>query len=130
MTAVGRRRTCREKPLDDISCSRVEVARESDSAEEDLLVDSEGVLVVEGRVAGEHLENQDPKSPPVDLLAVALALDHFRGQVLRSATQSESPAEGQPPIRKRHGSSSGSQDLSIVSRSRWVANTFKLFERS
>ena len=39
-----------------------------------LLVDAERVLVVEGRVAGKHLENQDAECPPVDGPTVALGL--------------------------------------------------------
>lgn len=36
---------------------------------------------------GEHLVDEDAKGPPVDSLAVALALDHFGRQVLRSTAE-------------------------------------------
>ena len=62
----------REQFLDAVLSLGVDVPGVLDPAREDLLVDSEGALVVEGRVAGEHLVDEDAESPPVDGLAVAL----------------------------------------------------------
>lgn len=36
-----------------------------------------GLVVREGRVAGEHLVDEDAERPPVDALAVAAALDQL-----------------------------------------------------
>lgn len=54
----------------------------------DLLVDTKGVVIVEGRVAGQHLENQDSERPPIHILVVALGLDNLRSEVLWCATKS------------------------------------------
>ena len=62
------------------------MTREGDTAQQDLLVDSKGVLIVERGEAGEHLEHQDAESPPINFGTVALALDDLRGQVLWCST--------------------------------------------
>mmetsp|Transcript_54283 Transcript_54283/g.168043 ORF Transcript_54283/g.168043 Transcript_54283/m.168043 type:complete len:252 (-) Transcript_54283:59-814(-) len=58
---------------------------------QDLLVDAEGVLVVERRVPREHLEEQDAQRPPVHGAAVALALDDLGREVLRRAAERVRP---------------------------------------
>jgi len=39
-------------------------------------------VVLEGRVAGEHLEEQDPEGPPISAVVVAAAEEHLRRHVL------------------------------------------------
>lgn len=41
-----------------------------------------------GHLPSQHFKDEDPQSPPVNCSAMTFALDNFRGQVLRSATQS------------------------------------------
>mmetsp|Transcript_77581 Transcript_77581/g.240356 ORF Transcript_77581/g.240356 Transcript_77581/m.240356 type:complete len:268 (+) Transcript_77581:2-805(+) len=78
----------RQQALDEVLGLDVEVPREVDAAREHLLVDAEGVLVVEGRVARQHLEDEDAQGPPVHGAAVALGLDDLRRQVLGCAAES------------------------------------------
>ena len=59
---------------------------------EDLLVDPEGIVVKERRVAGQHLIDEDAEGPPVHRLVVALRLDDLGRQVLRG------PAQGPGPV--------------------------------
>ena len=61
-----------QQPLDQVLGVLLHVLRPLELAGEDLLVDAEGVVVEEGRVAGKHLVDQDPKCPPVHCLVVAL----------------------------------------------------------
>ena len=61
-----------QQSLDQVLRVLLHVLRPLELAGEDLLVDAEGVVVEEGRVAGEHLVDQDPKGPPVHCLVVAL----------------------------------------------------------
>mmetsp|Transcript_51959 Transcript_51959/g.97200 ORF Transcript_51959/g.97200 Transcript_51959/m.97200 type:complete len:271 (+) Transcript_51959:403-1215(+) len=55
---------------------------ELDGTLQHLLVDAIRVLIIEWRISCQHLEEKDAQSPPVHALAVALGLDHLRGQVL------------------------------------------------
>mmetsp|Transcript_7904 Transcript_7904/g.19224 ORF Transcript_7904/g.19224 Transcript_7904/m.19224 type:complete len:210 (-) Transcript_7904:720-1349(-) len=80
-----------EELLDEVLGLRIEVPQDLHLAEEDLLVDPEGVLVIEGGVPGEHLVHEDAKGPPVDRLAMPLALDDLRRKVLRRPTQGPRP---------------------------------------
>ena len=52
--------------------SLLHVLRPLQLASEDLLVDAERVVVEEGRVAGQHLVDQDAKGPPVNRFGVAM----------------------------------------------------------
>ena len=52
--------------------------RPVDLAAQDLLVDAEGVVVEEGRVAGQHLVEEDAEGPPVHRLVVTFRLDDLR----------------------------------------------------
>ena len=61
-----------QQPLDQVLWVLLHVLRPLKLASEDLLVDAEGVVVKEGRVAGKHLVDQDAKRPPVHCLVVAL----------------------------------------------------------
>ena len=61
-----------EQPLDQVLGSLLHVLRPLQLASEDLLVDAERVVVEEGRVAGQHLVDQDAKGPPVNRFGVAL----------------------------------------------------------
>ena len=61
-----------EQPLDQVLGSLLHVLRPLQLASEDLLVDAERVVVEEGRVAGQHLVDQDTKGPPVNRFGVAL----------------------------------------------------------
>ena len=61
-----------EQPLDQVLGSLLHVLRPLQLASEDLLVDEERVVVEEGRVAGQHLVDQDAKGPPVNRFGVAL----------------------------------------------------------
>ncbi|KAI3486482.1 hypothetical protein L1887_49883 [Cichorium endivia] len=80
--AVGR-----QEARDEIARDRVEVIGEDQLASKDLFVDQDRVGVVEGRIAGEHLEEQHAERPPVDGSAVAAALDDLGRQILGRATQ-------------------------------------------
>ena len=61
-----------EQSLDQVLGSLLHVLRPLQLASEDLLVDEERVVVEEGRVAGQHLVDQDAKGPPVNRFGVAL----------------------------------------------------------
>ena len=61
-----------KKLLNEIFGYGVHVSRPVYFAAEDLLVDAEGVVVEEGRVAGQHLVHEDAQRPPVHRLVVAL----------------------------------------------------------
>ena len=66
-----------------------------------LFIDSEWVVVEEGRVSRQHLVDEDAQGPPVDSLVVAFALDDLRGQVLGGAAQgpgSVSHPLGEPEV--------------------------------
>lgn len=45
------------------------------------------VAVVERRAAGEHFEDDDAETPPVDFLAIRESFQDFRGKVLRCAAE-------------------------------------------
>ena len=61
-----------KKLLNEIFGYGVHVSRPVYFAAQDLLVDAEGVVVEEGRVAGQHLVHEDAQRPPVHRLVVAL----------------------------------------------------------
>lgn len=61
-----------EELLDEIAGGAVKVAGELDAAKKDLLIDPVRTLIVEGRVTGEHLEDEDAQCPPVHFLSVSL----------------------------------------------------------
>ena len=68
---------------------------------QDLLVHVFGVARVEGREAGEHLEDERPQAPPVDCLAVADALQHLGSEVLgRAAKRARSGRRGDGLLRE------------------------------
>mmetsp|Transcript_36225 Transcript_36225/g.111497 ORF Transcript_36225/g.111497 Transcript_36225/m.111497 type:complete len:369 (-) Transcript_36225:59-1165(-) len=69
----------------------VEVLREVDLPGQDLLVDAHGVLVAEGRLAADHLVDEDAQGPPVHGLAVALVQQHLGRDVLRRAAERVRP---------------------------------------
>jgi hypothetical protein len=66
---------------------RLNKARELDLPGEDQLVDAEWILVVKGRVPGEHLVDEHSDGPPVNGFPVALALDDLGGEVLGRAAE-------------------------------------------
>ena len=74
--------------FDQVTSFGLNVGRELVITVHDFLVDSHGIVVVERRISGKHLENKDAQSPPIHIFVVTLRLDNFRRQVLRSATQS------------------------------------------
>ena len=59
-----------QKTLDDVLSVLIDVLREVDLSDENLLIYPEGVLVVERRIATEHLKHEDPEGPPVDSYAM------------------------------------------------------------
>ena len=81
-----------QQPLDEVPGHWLNVPRPLHPARQDLLVDTEWIVVEEGRIAGQHLVYEDPEGPPVHGLVVALALDDLRGEVLGS------PAQGPGPV--------------------------------
>ena len=68
-----------EELLNEILGHRVDMPRPVDLPAQDLLVDAEGVVVKEGRVAGQHLVQEDAEGPPVHCLVVPLRLDDLWG---------------------------------------------------
>ena len=56
----------------------------------DIFVDFHRVVVSEGIDACMHFVDEDPQSPPVNCLAVALVEDDLGGDILRSATHCKS----------------------------------------
>ena len=66
--------------------------REAHRASADHFVHGVTALVEVGRDANEQLVHQDAESPPVDGGVVALASDHFRGEVLSGAAEARSQA--------------------------------------
>mmetsp|Transcript_48182 Transcript_48182/g.75254 ORF Transcript_48182/g.75254 Transcript_48182/m.75254 type:complete len:297 (+) Transcript_48182:313-1203(+) len=57
---------------------------------QDTLVQLHTVVRIEGRVASQHLVNQDPQRPPVHSLSVAFVQDDLWSQVLWGTTESPS----------------------------------------
>ena len=57
------------------------------AALDDLLVDLQGILVPEGRLADEEFVDQDAEGPPVDGRAVARVADDLRREVLGRAAE-------------------------------------------
>mmetsp|Transcript_4049 Transcript_4049/g.11425 ORF Transcript_4049/g.11425 Transcript_4049/m.11425 type:complete len:201 (+) Transcript_4049:576-1178(+) len=76
-----------QQALDERLHLHVEMPWEVHSAFQNLLVDAEGILVIEGWVACEHLEDEDAQGPPVHPLPVALGLYDLGRQILWSAAQ-------------------------------------------
>ena len=60
-----------EEGSDEISGLWLDVRWEFVISVHDLLIDADGIVVVERRVSSEHLENENTESPPVDVLVVA-----------------------------------------------------------
>lgn len=90
-----------EELLDQILRHGVNVTGPVYLAAEDLLVDPEGIVVKERRVAGQHLVDEDAEGPPVHRLVVALRLDDLGRQVLRGPAQGPGPVSyplGKPEI--------------------------------
>ena len=56
---------CDEKLPDEVFCEVLDDARPLHLPAENLLVDAERVVRVEGGEAGQHLINEDPQRPPV-----------------------------------------------------------------
>jgi len=54
---------------------------------QNLLVDAERILVIERRIARQHLEQEDSQSPPINGFVVALGLDDFRREILGCAAK-------------------------------------------
>lgn len=83
-----------EKAENDVLSAKREELWKLNNAFKDLLVDVLGLLiVVEGRVAGQQLVDEDSNAPVVHCLAVAGLVglfQHFRGKVLGRAADSES----------------------------------------
>ena len=52
----------------------------------DPLVQTEAILVEEGRISEQHLIHADAHGPPVHALVISIAFQHFRGEVLSSTT--------------------------------------------
>ena len=84
-----------EEAEDEVLGAQGEEVGELDDPLEDLLVDVAGlVVVVERRVTGQQLVDEDADAPVVDLLAVAALvglLEHLGGEVLGGPADSESP---------------------------------------
>mmetsp|Transcript_70 Transcript_70/g.283 ORF Transcript_70/g.283 Transcript_70/m.283 type:complete len:342 (+) Transcript_70:594-1619(+) len=80
-----------EELLDQVLGVAVKVPRELDLALEDLLVDTERILVVKRRVPSQHLVDEDAHSPPVHSLAVAFAENDLGREVLWCAAECPSP---------------------------------------
>lgn len=82
-----------EKTEDDVLGAQREELGELNHALQDLLVDVLGLLVVvEGRIAGQQLVDEDSNAPVIHCLAVArlvCLLQHFRRKVLGRAADSE-----------------------------------------
>merc|ERR1719491_2758369 len=89
--AYALRSVRREQLAHQVARMRLEVTRELELALQDLLVDTEGVLVVKRRVPGQHLVDEDAQCPPIDALAVAFALDDLGREVLGRAAEGPRP---------------------------------------
>mmetsp|Transcript_53855 Transcript_53855/g.166733 ORF Transcript_53855/g.166733 Transcript_53855/m.166733 type:complete len:242 (-) Transcript_53855:970-1695(-) len=78
----------------------VEVLREVDLASKDLLVDAHGVLVAEGRLAADHLVDEDAQGPPVHRVRVTRRGQQLRRKVVWRAAGREGLADDK--LRKAH----------------------------
>jgi len=78
-----------EQPLDEVFGDRVQMLRPLDLPRQDLLVDAKRIVVEEGRVADQHLEDQDAQRPPI---ASQFSLSDFslRRAASSAATANES----------------------------------------
>lgn len=54
---------------------------------QNFLVRAQGVVVVKWGIAREHLEDEDPQSPPVDRHAVPFVQDYLGSEVVGGAAQ-------------------------------------------
>ena len=77
-----------EQLRDQVLCQPLDDHRVGESIVHDLLVDAHGATVVKGRVAREHLEEQNAKRPAVGREAVPLARHNLRCKVLGRAAES------------------------------------------
>ena len=90
-----------QEPPDDVPGGGLQVYRPLNLPRQDLLVYTEGIVVKEGRIAGQHLVYEDAQSPPVHRLVVTLGLDDLRSQILRGPAQCPGPVSdplGKPEI--------------------------------
>ncbi|KAL0607182.1 LOW QUALITY PROTEIN: UPF0764 protein C16orf89 [Plecturocebus cupreus] len=71
---------------------RADVGGEPHLPRDDLLVDLDGLLGVEGREAHGHLVGEHPQGPPVHGLVVAFTQDDLGGQILGGPAQGPSAA--------------------------------------
>ena len=76
-----------QQPPDDVPGHLVQVLRPLHPSSQDLLVDTEWIVIKERRVSGQHLVYEDPQRPPVHRLVVPLGLDDLRCEILRGPTQ-------------------------------------------
>ena len=78
-----------EETRDEFSRVNRDLGREVKLAESDSSIDFIRVLVVEWRVAGEHLENQNSERPPVHAVIMSATHNDFWGKILGRAAERE-----------------------------------------
>ncbi len=101
-TAVALREISHQQLLDEGLGVAVKMSWEGDLASQDLLVDTHGVIVHEGRLSSHHLIQQNSQRPPINSLAVTLIQQDLWSNVFRRATQGvcfESHSFGKPKVR-------------------------------
>ncbi len=81
----------------EILSAHVEESREFNDPCYNLLVYSNGLVIVEGRVPRQHLKNQYPERPPVNAFPVSdlRPLDDLGGEVFRGPAERVSAIVGQ-----------------------------------
>lgn len=67
----------------------IEALWELNLASQDVLVNSHGVIVIEGIDSGIHFVDEHTQSPPVYSLSMALIQNNFRSNVFWSSTDCE-----------------------------------------
>ncbi len=67
------------------------MAREGDLIAQNLLVNTKRVIVEEWWIAGEQLECQDTKRPPIHGFSMTLRKDNLRSEIFRSTAKCERP---------------------------------------
>ena len=67
---------------DKITSFGLNVRREFVVAVHNLLINAERIIVIEWRIASEHLENEYSKCPPVNIFIMTFALDNLWCQIL------------------------------------------------
>ena len=75
-----------QQVADELPRIKRDAMRELVVADRDLPVDLVGVVVVKGRVACQHLEEQDAQGPPVHSMVMSQVHDHFRCKVFWGTT--------------------------------------------